>query len=332
MTNAVKILLRLGALLLVAACSVAKEPRTYRLFVPAMQQASPANYDISDQKYGAFWKGGVDMSIIVPGQWVKMDASWADVERVEGQYQWSPILDSNILKLRNHPIMLEYHNSPAWANSGRACELPDDNNKFIDFIIASIERYKPEAIEIWNEPASDGAWSASVNYCCGCITDPLDYTKLLNMVYARVKPLYPHITIVGGALAEWQTDWADKWFASEPKMDAVSFHFYTYYGITIPKSVDNLNAAIAQIKRKTNKPIWMSETSMLCQTRNHPICGEEFRKKQAEWAQALAWIDLPKIFWYTLSYENWEYCSLLSAKNEAQPAYQAFRELVLGKP
>lgn len=266
-----------------------------------------------------------------------MDVPWMDIEPVQGTYVWPTFLDNNIaiLKEKDAPMLFGFHNSPAWArNTDLPCTLPDSAhiNNYIAFILAAIDRYHPQAIEIWNEPES---WSDELSgWCCGCVPTPIEYTNVLNQVYTAIKSKHPDIIVVGGALVQGaDSDWAVDWFKTNPKMDIVSFHYYAYYYTEMSTpSTAGLSARIAAVQSMTDVPIWLTETSLLC-TLDALYCTENFRSLQDIWLQLVYPIEgVEKIFWFTQNEVGWYRCSMLNERRDiVYPVYNSFYFLVSGK-
>ncbi len=289
----------------------------------------------TNQHAGAYWWSKIVPKYTVAGQWVKLDVPWDNIESSEGVYNWPTILDENVKFLNNNgnPILFNFHNSPTWARDTlKPCTLPnqDSIDNYIAFIHAAIVRYKPNAIEIWNEPESDS--SIESGWCCGCVPNPADYTTVLNQVYAGIKPIHSNITIIGGALMQYDTEWARDWFKTNPQMDAVSFHYYTYYDPNIPSPfVGGLVRRIAEVQAQTNKPVWLTETALLCTLGS--ACTEDFRSQQATWIQLVYPLDgAEKVFWFSQNEVWWNKCNMLNERtNTVFPVYNEFYTLVSGE-
>jgi hypothetical protein len=305
---------------------------TYTIFLPLM--LSPIN---ANQRLGAYWWSGSEISrqYIVYNQWGKLDSPWMEIEAQQGIYVWPVILDNNVRELQNNgsPILINFHNSPLWAVSSKIpCRLPDAQyvDDFINFVSATIDRYNPTAIEIWNEPEIPNYASEVAGWCCGCIDNPLEYTGFLNQVYDAVKLKYPHVIIIGGALTQDNSEWARIFFSSNPHMDAVSFHYYQNYNHIYPNlDTSGLQARIADINNRTNVPVWMTETSFLCNEKYNP-CLETFRPQQEQWLNLVYPLSgVEKLFWFSQNEVWWNRCNMLHERaNILYPVFGSFTSLV----
>jgi hypothetical protein len=224
----------------------------------------------------------------------------------------------------NNPVVINIHRSPAWARGdGYRCSLPTDNADLVRFVLAAIERYKPEAIEVWNEVETTGAVSAQIDWCCGCAS-PQEYNSALSAVYEAVKAAYPEVLVVGGSLLSVDSAWSNAWLALAPKMDAVTFHYYRNYGQSLDTS--ELQSDIAYLRSRTSAAVWLGETSLLCDPASG-ACGDDFRARQADWLKAVLSTDAEKIFWYSQTDADWMSCNMVDYST-AYPAFDVFREAI----
>jgi hypothetical protein len=111
------------------------------------------------------------------------------------------------------------------------------------------------AIEVGNEINSSG-----LSYPTG-VDKPTAYVATLKAVYAKVKPAYPWVSILGGSTNAIGTGFLDSLFAAGALsvMDAVVVHPYR----DVAEGVDGEIAHLNDVMRKygTPKPIWATEFS-----------------------------------------------------------------------
>lgn len=304
---------------------------TYTVFLPLLF----APIDTS-QRLGAYWWTGspIESQYTANGQWVKLDANWMAIEATQNYYDWPLTLDNNVklLKQNGSPILMHFHKSPGWVTS-ISCEIPTGIyvNSFIEFVSATILRYNPNAIEIWNEPEATAEFSQSAGWCCGCVPNPLDYTKFLNTVYTEIKARYPHIIIIGGAMVQEDTEWERTFLSSGAKMDAVSFHYYQYYSfVTANLDTTGIKERIKDINNRSSVPVWITETALLCYYVN--TCYDNFREQQSEWLTLV--YPLPgveRIFWFSQNQVGWKNCNMLDERKDiVYPVFDNFSQLVSG--
>ena len=68
-------------------------PQTYSVFLPVIQ-VSPRQIQLGGYLWGDVTKYA-RYDYLVPGQWVKWDVAWDEVESVQGVYSWPAISDAN---------------------------------------------------------------------------------------------------------------------------------------------------------------------------------------------------------------------------------------------
>ena len=280
-------------------------------------------------RLGAQWYGRIDDRYVMAGrQWVKLEARWDWIEAVRGVYEWPDELDVNAEYLweSGTPLLLMFHNSPAWSRcEPYNCRLPDSEHwfEFARFILAAIDRYHPQAVEIWNEPEA-GVSDGILNWCCGCVVDPLAYTRLLEYIYPLVKQAHPDVIILGGALTQQDTAWSRAFLASKPRMDALSWHYYSWaYAGQATVTGDALVTRRNQLAQ-AGYPLWLTETSHVCAL---PDCGDAFRLMQDYWLRAVADVPgLEAVVWYTTPNVDWASCEMVHGGTE-YPVWDTFERL-----
>lgn len=278
----------------------------------------PAN---AQSTVGGYWYGVPRVEYLVPRQWVKIDSRWETTEPLPYYYDWT-YLDAavHVIRANNDYLMINVHNTPAWARTTRyKCKLPDDWRYLERFIRALINRYHPEAIELWNEPEMDAETSASLQYCCGCL-DPHEYRQITNLIYSNVFQDTETLLIAGGLLMDHE--WIDEMFSYPVQADAISFHHYNYGWDT---STWRLSIERGYLQGKTTAPVWLTETSLLCDG----VCAEPFRSYQAAWFENVSRMDFPLVLWYAQNNVGWRNCNLVNEfTGTYYPAWWVLRNLL----
>jgi polysaccharide biosynthesis protein PslG len=159
-----------------------------------VQQALDFNPAIQDQWMGEVHKLGLS--------WFKQQIRWEDFEHEEGTYDWR-ILDLVMPAAQRAglKVMLSIVTAPEWAREPGA-DLskhgpPANNQQFVDFVTAILERYPNEvhAIEVWNEMNIDREWSSTRGLSAA------NYVALLRDTYTAIKEIDPGIIVISGALS-----------------------------------------------------------------------------------------------------------------------------------
>jgi YVTN family beta-propeller protein len=129
-------------------------------------------------------------------QFVQIPVRWADLEPVQGQYDWEllkhiqAIVDSYDL----FPL-LRISGAPGWASSGATGTLPINPQYLEDFMHALAGRFGSQfAYVIWNEPNLPGEW-------WGQAPNAADYVTLLQAAYQGVKSAHPMARVISAGLA-----------------------------------------------------------------------------------------------------------------------------------
>lgn len=263
------------------------------------------------EKLGQYYDGDI----------LKVSIQWDDVEHIRGVYYWD-IPDSKIGSVDK--LMLGFRGAPQWANGGQLmCKLPLPiyYQDYINFVIAGIERYQPDYVEIWNEP--DALHNDPyLSYYYGCIGKERyhgeQYGYFFNVVYAQVKAQYPDVIILGGALMNVNWPFVDGFLdVVGDGIDGISFHIYTRCNADYISYAD---LQIETIDQKTDKPIYLSETSLIY---NEPsekcenLQADYFRQKHDD-------VRIETFVWFTLGKSGWMNSDLLRLDFSTKPVYEEY--------
>ena len=293
-------------------------PFLYIIFLPIILNSTVKAEEV---QYGAYWYGVPRIEYLAKHQWVKIDSRWETTEPQMGVYDWS-YLDQSINVIRNENngfVLINIHNTPSWARvSSHKCKLPDQLFFLKRFTQLLIDRYHPDAISFWNEPEMDAETSASLQYCCGCLGAE-EYRSALNYLYNNVQ--LNGTKFIAGELLVDKT-WVDLFFSAPVMADAISFHHYNYY-----YDLTTLNLQITKdyLERKTELPLWLTETSLLCL--DH--CTDSWRKTQSYWLDQVNTVGFEKIFWYSQNNVGWRSCNMVNEFTGIYyPAWYTFRDTI----
>jgi hypothetical protein len=129
--------------------------------------------------------------------WLRIPATWSEIEGSQGQPNWSNIDRVNSsARQRGLKTLLTLGGVPGWVNGGRAWNYAPQSDPqraaFAQFASAAATRYRGhiDALEIWNEPNLLQSWTPS--------PDIASYTALLRQAFMAIKVSAPEIPVVAG--------------------------------------------------------------------------------------------------------------------------------------
>jgi LysM repeat protein len=131
--------------------------------------------------------------------WIKVYASWRDMEAVQGQINYTD-LDSviNALSTGEHKILLTVTNSPTWARSHPDENgPPDDLANYTNFVEQLATQYvgRVAAYQIWDEPNIRLNWNCDRSLC------DTSYFDMISQAYAVIKAADQDALVVTAGLA-----------------------------------------------------------------------------------------------------------------------------------
>ncbi|MBI3227076.1 MAG: cellulase family glycosylhydrolase [Mycolicibacterium cosmeticum] len=128
---------------------------------------------------------------------VRIGISWATLQLTDGgNYNWR-LTDYDYVVNRAEDygmgVLAVLHETPTWAGDKVLSGMPDDVEKFGDFVTEVATHFdgRISAYEVWNEPNAK-FFLDPVN--------PENYTKLLIEAHDRLKSVDQDITVIGGVL------------------------------------------------------------------------------------------------------------------------------------
>ena len=304
------------------------EPVTYEVYLPVIQ-VSPRQIQLGGYLWGDVTKYA-RYDYLVPGQWVKWDVAWDEVESVQGVYSWSAISDANSEYYKEHGYkqIINTQHVPVSAKMSPDIECsppkPEYINEWIAFLDALLERYQPDAIELWNEPDCGLYSGAFWSTCFGLF--PEYYSEIVSRAYNELKPKYPNTVFVVGALTlgnEQDEAWIAEALGAGLQGDALSFHSYAYDG----QGIEKMTSQVEYLRSITDMPLWITETALLSDSDT-----TLFREHQAEYLTSAYnyAIDarIPVMIWYAQNQVDWKNCNMV---NEYQliryPVWYEFEQL-----
>ena len=144
--------------------------------------------------------------------WIRQSFPWYDIEiHTKGDFEdrrhepyrsaWDKY--DNIVELAEQhglAIIARLEAPPEWSRhdgtARGAFGPPDDIADYADYVSAVVERYRGRIrfYQIWNEPNIYPEWGNQP-------VDPVAYTELLCLAYARIKTADPQAVVISGAMA-----------------------------------------------------------------------------------------------------------------------------------
>jgi hypothetical protein len=265
---------------------------------------------------------------IVPARQYQIAVKWRDVETVKGVYDWFTY-DPDFQALSRQRVTVGIKIVPEWARlwPGYVASPPKPEcyHDLARFILALIDRYRPDAIELFNEPdvgrdearwAEEyfGAWCVGTGFASG----GMKYGQCLKAIYPIVHEAYPSVRIIACALIgaiPSSIEFYKGAMSAGMLSDAVSFHKYIGVG-------GNFNAAFEFAALIGAKTI-LSETSVTAKEDSDLL-----KTEQADYLRYL--LDnverssIETIQWYSLANNGWA-CADLVRSNIQTPAYTVWK-------
>ena len=308
---------------------------TYTFFLPLVM-FSPLPINL-----GGYMWGDVTAynryTYLVPGQIVKWDIGWAQIEPFEGVYAFPPLVQTNCAYYNDHGYrqFINTQNVPTWARMYPLVSYSPPAPAYIDDWIravdAMIDYCHPEYLELWNEPdvtLNSGAfWGTAFGDMPGY------YAEVIAQAYITLKPLHPEVTFVVGALTlgnEQDEVWIDTVLDMGLMGDALSFHSYNYNPTL---SVDLLQHKHDFLAVRTDMPLWVSETALLCKP--EWVCDDTFRDNQAAYfTNAYNYthdVRIGGLIHYSQNDVGWNNCNMVDEyDNIKYPVWYNFSQVLEG--
>lgn len=301
-------------------------------------------YDIArDDRFGAFvhtslekYEGYGRYAASLGMSAIRSDIAWVRNEKTRGEYTWDSLYEGAFDRVRANDLellgIIDYGN-PLYGNP-MVPDTPEAIAAYGRYARAVVERYSPEAIEVFNEfnhpPFNNGA--------CGRTADC--YNELVSAVVDNVSQSDQETRIVVGATANYNSDWFNR-LADVGGMDgadAVSFHPYSANGS--PERVISMIDDAQQISESRlgdPLPVWITETGTSAKTGSRTPEQQASFLIRMEVNQLAAGVE--RLFWYELQnagtdraahYDNFGLFSMpQSSQSTWEPKPAAFTQAML---
>jgi len=302
--------------------------------MPIAIKSRPALHRVGVQLEGAT---DYNQPYLIPGSTVERQVFWYKIEEERGVLNWPSKLDADIRALESYPLVLNIKTTPTWARqyAGYVCSPPAEHYyyDYAMFVVSVIDRYHPNAVEIWNEPETHASGIDPNSPLMGCWPNRLTYFQagklygeFVDYVYNIVHAYHPSVYIMAGATLldpfSKKAEFTEGMLSTQPNYDVYSIHSY----LTYPKM--DYKQVLRQLdflrRYGVDKPIWITETSLLCDG----DCGGSFEKAQADYAHYIFNLDLvDHVLWYTLYGNGWRNSDLAYARMK-KPAWYVYEEML----
>lgn len=293
--------------------------------------------------------------------WVRIDTIWRNIEKEGDNIYYQQNLDNlDALvfgcKQRGLKVMLLTTDTPSWAGDGipqASRDDPPNPNYFVDWLSFLIERYHPEAMELWNEPHYQFSGTAQ------------QLVNLYKRGHQIVKAIDPEcITVIqfaGGGIGSNGMGLDGNKFSLKnlyilgikDYYDVLSLHVYPgnlhpdqwgYWGNNegLIWDLDYMHAFMAEQLNDSAKEIWVTEFGMSAgEDFLHPMWKQNNTlQEQADWLVATAEIllnstlNITNIFQYSLYNPYVPQNNLIdySGSNfNCRPAYFKYKDFIHNK-
>jgi hypothetical protein len=264
---------------------------------------------------------------IVPNRQYQIAVKWRDVETTKGLLDWH-VYDPDFQALAGQRVTVGIKVVPEWARLWAGYvgspPKPECYHDLARFLLVLIDRYRPDAIELFNEPdvgrdeakwAEEyfGAWCIGTGFSSG----GTKYGQCLKAIYPIIHEAYPNVRVIACALiGAMPSSYQFYQGAMSAGMlcDAVSFHKY----IGIGGNYDAAFEFAALIGAKV-----LSETSVTAKEDS-----ELLKTEQADYLKYLLSnyrnTGIEVIQWYSLANNMWG-CADLVRDSIPTPAYEVWK-------
>jgi len=265
----------------------------------------------------------VQVDFLHPDAVVRRWLNWDECQLYENVHCW--IEDGKMFWLKPYDTILCVKNTPQWArlepdNLGS----PPRREHFEDYaaILCDLaDRYQPYALELFNEPEGPGADDKLISNFGDGERAGEYYGDLVSAVYPIVKAQFPNVFIFAGSLHQDTSDDFLKGFLDHAGgcFDVLSIHGYVYSASQFDTPLRMAN----KMRCMVDKPIWLTETSLLYDIRTDAKDQEqgEYLAYLLEHAQDYGIVG---VSWYPLTSNNWRNSDMMWG-SAPKPAYNVWR-------
>jgi endo-1,4-beta-mannosidase len=190
----------------------------------------------------------LDAIAALPGNVVRFDVEWGQIESSKGVYAQAPLDKLGRLLAaaaqRHLKVIITLLHTPCWASSapadlkgtcdadywrrGVAAYAPTKVSDYADFAGMLVQRYGSQiyALEVWNEPNATAFWRTSD----GKDPDKV-YVRLLKSAYTAVKAANSNVRVLTGGTSRADGAWVKHLYSDGMKgySDGVAIHPYSAY-------------------------------------------------------------------------------------------------------
>ncbi|MBC7162763.1 MAG: hypothetical protein H5U26_11745 [Immundisolibacter sp.] len=236
----------------------------------------------------------------------------------------------------DYDVLLTFGRTPRWASAqpdrrsfygpGEAAP-PRNMNDFARFVRRVASRYKGriKSYEVWNEPASSGFFS-------GTVEQMVEMTRIVDQEVARADPT---ARIVCPSPAKYESlNWFGRFVAAGGAnyCDIIGYHFYT--DSEFPEERLNLIRKVFDVLKAhdlTTKPVWDTESGLSIGNKNADSPAASARGHIARWL-ILTWASgVERFYWYAWDHDRLGFVNPSGDMREPElAAYQIVQKWMLG--
>lgn len=225
------------------------------------------------------------------------EVSWATIEPQPGVYKFDPYFFDFLDRARRNGVSMLLVMQPQHPHydNGQTAFTPEACAAYANALAALLAKYGDiiSGVEVGNEINGDGMKGPAAQHRAE------SHVLLLRAVWARVKPQYSKIAILGGSTNVIGVGFLEKIFAQGglEVMDGVAIHPYRSYAEHVDLEFD----ALTEVMRRHGpvRPIWATEFGD--QFVNNDLAPPHLLKMAAIMGAA----HVKRAYWYALSDERW---------------------------
>jgi hypothetical protein len=273
------------------------------------------------------------------GAWRLWDAgvAWSQLQPQQNEWNFKRLdFALSVAKSSEYDVLLTFGRTPRWASEqpdrssfygpGEAAP-PRNMNDFASFVrrVASSYKSRIKSYEIWNEPASSGMFS-------GTVERMVEMTRIVAHEVARVDPV---ARIVCPSPAKYESlRWFGRFVAAGGAnyCDVIGYHFYT--DSEFPEERLKLISEVFNILKVHNlatKPVWDTESGLSIGNNNAHFSAATAPGHIARWL-ILTWASgVERFYWYSWDHDRFGFVSASGDSRKPElAAYQIVQRWMLG--
>lgn len=292
--------------------------------------AAPFSFGVQTHFYQGWSPNWLSLTGQAGTRLLRDTVPWAGSEKAPRVYDFSGTAAATLLGhcATGGKLILTIVPSHPLYDGGRSVSSDAGRAAYAAYVDALLRRFGPcvTAIEVGNEVNGANA----LNYPAG-LARGTTYTALLRTLYARVKPAFPNVSILGGSANTVGTGFLEELFKAGAlaHVDGFAIHPYRSHGEGLALEIEHLNEVMARYG--TPKPVWATEFSY--DGPDQRLVAAGLVKSVIEMYAA----GVTKASWYSLVDQKWFPNMGLFRNGAIKPAGQAYRMLTdrvlsYGKP